>query len=295
LRIPLCCRDPLLNAYLAAALADQDLRPAKKKKARKQRGTRTKATAPARTIEYIRVPKHWFSEPLHHHMKTAVRPPTARTRRKELSIEMKMPFEIFTDLLKPLKTNDMANFEWLNEEKTDLKPTKDAKTFWEYDYKCTKPALMDQIWRMESHEKVAVKTGKDGTQTGMRRGHGAARLHLSAAAAARGERSDLLSQVTGHTRLRLKVPKAERAMPTFKLDLKVSTMDKNGHIIWAALFDANTQAGLRKQMRAHLEHMISNPEYPTLSTMAPALTMASQEVRPQPAPRAPQPAMVQGA
>ena len=52
----------------------------------------------ARIIEYISVPKHWFVEPLHHAMKTVVRPPTKKTRRKELNIDMKMPKQIFIEL-----------------------------------------------------------------------------------------------------------------------------------------------------------------------------------------------------
>ena len=51
------------------------------------------------------MPKHWFSTPLHHHMKTVVRPPTARTRRKEIKIEMKIPLVIFVELMQPLDTD----------------------------------------------------------------------------------------------------------------------------------------------------------------------------------------------
>ena len=68
-----------------------------------------KASTP---IEYIKVPKHWFTEPLNQAMKTAVRPPTARTRRKELVIEQRMPMAIFIELMKPMETGDINNLEW---------------------------------------------------------------------------------------------------------------------------------------------------------------------------------------
>ena len=59
-------------------------------------------------IEYIKVPKHWFSDPLLHAMKTVMRPPTAVTsRRKELKLEVRVPKEIFFDLVRPLETGDM--------------------------------------------------------------------------------------------------------------------------------------------------------------------------------------------
>eukprot|EP00966_Prymnesium_polylepis_P065246 1514354-Prymnesium_polylepis.1 len=55
-----------------------------------------------------------------------------------------------------LKSEDAILFgsttQWLNEEKTQLKPTKDAKTFKEYKYVVEKPTLQDRIWRMEEHE-----------------------------------------------------------------------------------------------------------------------------------------------
>eukprot|EP00966_Prymnesium_polylepis_P227206 5257558-Prymnesium_polylepis.1 len=56
---------------------DQDSRPSPTRRARKGAG-RPKATKKKAEpkIEYISVPKHWFSEPLNHSMKTAVRPPT---------------------------------------------------------------------------------------------------------------------------------------------------------------------------------------------------------------------------
>ena len=57
--------------------SDQSASPSRPRKARKAGGSakkiRKKATRP---IEYIQVPKHWFSHPLHQSMKTVVRPPT---------------------------------------------------------------------------------------------------------------------------------------------------------------------------------------------------------------------------
>ena len=112
---------------------------------RGRRSNKKKIVVPAREIEYIQVPKHWFMDPLHHGMKTVVRPPTKSTRRKQITIEV-----------------------------------------------------------------------------------------------------------------------------------SVATMDKQGHILWPTTYSAKTAAALRKQMRHHLQEMIHNPEYPTLSHMTPALTCSSE-------------------
>ena len=55
---------------------------------RGRRSNKKKIVVPAREIEYIQVPKHWFMDPLHHGMKTVVRPPTKSTRRKQITIEV---------------------------------------------------------------------------------------------------------------------------------------------------------------------------------------------------------------
>jgi hypothetical protein len=71
--------------------------------------------------------------------------------------------------------------------------------------------------------------------------------------------------VTGNVSVLLKVPKKERAMPSLQIRLKVSTLNKHGHIEWATTFAAKTAAALRKQMQAHLRQMVESDEYPTLS------------------------------
>lgn len=239
------------------------------RKGGRQRQARSRTDA---AIEYIRVPKHWFSQPLHHAMKTVVRPPTARTRRKQLTIQMKIPEEVFIELMSPLESACVAGFEWVDESKTKLLPTEEKPTFLRYKYTVSKPSLLDKIWRLDTLEKEpARKKDKNGNTVPFRRGHGCARIHLSAVAAQRGERTDLLAQVTGNTIIDCKVPKFARAIPTLRIKVSVSTMDKSGHVVWANNYTAGTSAALRKQMRCHLAKMIEDPAYPTLSHMSPAL------------------------
>ena len=52
-------------------------------------------------------------------------------------------------------------------------------------------------------------------------------------------------------------------MPSLKMLLKVSTINKYGHIEWGNTFEPTTAAALRKRIVAQLNKMIENPEYPT--------------------------------
>ena len=187
-----------------------------------------------------------------------------------------MPEPIFLDLLRPLDSGIATGFEWLDEEKTALAPTSETKSYKMYKYTFGRPTSLDRIWRLHTLEEPQGKKDKRGQLVPFRRGHGCARLHLSAAAAQRGERTDLLAQVTGNTTVSMKVPSLQRAMPTLTMKVSVATMDKQGHILWPTTYSAKTAAALRKQMRHHLQEMIDNPEYPTLSHMSPALTCSSE-------------------
>ena len=214
-------------------------------------------------------------------MKVVVRPPTKRTRRKQININMGLPEPIFMDLMSPLETGDADAFEWTDEKKTALKPTKETTGLLKYEYTIKKPAVVSKLWRLETREAAPKAQRRGGRSAAVRRGLGAARLHLSGAKEERGELTDLLAHVTGNVIIRFTVPKKEKAMPTLKMTLAVSTLNESGNIIWANnYYAARTAAALRKQMCHYLEKMIDDPEYPTLTRMAPALTMGMDQVRP---------------
>jgi hypothetical protein len=158
-------------------------------------------------------------------MKTSVRPPTKSSRRKELRIDMKIPTVIFVDLMKPLDTGDAEGLEWMDETKSELVPTKTTNALQPYKYVIKKPSLVDKLWRLQEKEP-ARRMRKEGVMVQCRRGLGSARLHLSDAAEERGERTDLLSQVTGSVTVTLKVPAKERTMPSLTMLFSVSTLNK---------------------------------------------------------------------
>jgi hypothetical protein len=67
-------------------------------------------------------------------------------------------------------------------------------------------------------------------------------------------------------------------MPEMELEYAVSTIDKNGHVMFATNYAPRTEAGLLKQMRTHIAYMIENSEYPTLTQMQPSLQEFSKAV-----------------
>lgn len=227
-------------------------------------------------MEYIRVPKHWFSQPLLHAMQVAVRPPTKLTRRKQLVIKMAIPQEIFFDLMKSFNTGDLEGLEW-DESGDTLKATSDRKTYTAFKYSVKSPSLVDKLWQLEKYDRKPTSKLKKKSQP-FRRGHGCARLHLTRAAAERGELTNLIAQVTGNVMLCLRVPKRLRAMPKLTITFAVSSMDKTGHINWPTTYAPRTAAALRKQMRYHLSEMMKSAEYPTLDQMSLSLEHGGDSV-----------------
>lgn len=243
----------------------------KKRKARSNAVVplKKRACAPQR-IEYVRLPKHWFTDPVLHALRTPVRPPTMKTRRKQAVVKMGCPKEVFFDLMKDIKEEDVEGIRW---RAGKLLPTAEKNTYFLFKYKIGKPSVVDKFWSLERSDK------KKGKKSGpFRRGHGCARLHLSRAAAGRGERTDLIAQVTGNVIIELKVPKEERAIPKLSVTFAVSSMDKNGHVNWPTKYSPQTAAALRKQMRHHVAAMMAHPEYPTLDHMGLCLTQGSNAV-----------------
>lgn len=114
--------------------------------------TKRKSSAKPRAIEYVKVPKHWFSQPLLKSMKKLVRPATAKTRRRQVRIKMGMVMEAFVDLISPLVGEGVEGLEWEDENSKVLKPTAVTQSLEKYHYLIRKPSLLDKFWRMEEHE-----------------------------------------------------------------------------------------------------------------------------------------------
>ena len=182
------CYPPAIRCESPTPPPGQIAPQTRKRTAGKRGGARKQTSGKKeRPIEYIQVPKHWFADPLNHALKTVVRPPTKLSRRKELTIEIKLPLPIFIDLMKPMDNGDMVEFEWEDEKKEALKPTTDKKSNTEYKYTIAKPEKVDKCWRLQDREPL-WRTHKARKLVLSRRGLGSTRLHLSTAAEDRGKK-----------------------------------------------------------------------------------------------------------
>ena len=140
----------------------------KPRAARSTRGARTaqkrqRSATPARAITkrqppegivalnnaQVALPLEWFISPLRLALCKAIRPPTARTRRKQRIVELPLPMLAFTHLLRNFSTGELQDLEWLDDEKTSLKPTQVKPTYREYNYKLTRPAQLNKLWEMQ--------------------------------------------------------------------------------------------------------------------------------------------------
>ena len=128
-----------------------------------------------------------------------------------------------------------------------------------------KPAQVDQLWDLRSSEEQLLSFSGKKARKKWRRGSGATKLHLSMAAARRGERKNLVSAVTGNVIFKLTIPKFERKMPELKIVFGVSTMDTKGNVEWCKGYAAPTATALTKRIKHHLSTMMNDIEYPTLA------------------------------
>ena len=193
---------------------------------------------------------------------------------------MKLPERVWLDFLNPLETGEAHQLQWTSPAKEALVPTKETKAYTRYLLVVRKPSSIDKLWQLEKYEmEPRPPRDKHGVLKQFRRGHGASRLHLSAAGEARGEKTDLLAAVTGNVVLDMKVPKAHRAWPTLRISVCASTMSSTGHVEWCNRYEKRTAAALCKQMRHHLAHMIADESYPTSTQLATAFTVGMETVR----------------
>lgn len=217
----------------------------------------------------VTMPLSWFVQPLRQSLSCLVRPPTAKTRRVQRIIEKQMPAEAFFHLLSSFGDEELQGLKW---EGDALRPTSTkSKSFLEYKYAISKPSQLDTFWGMDMWEPP----GK-----GMwRRGHGAAKLHLSRASEQRGATTSLLAMVCGNVAIRMRQPRQNLAMPVVRIVFSVLSMDAHGHIIWPTDYGPKTAAALRKMARSHLQAMILDALYPTTDGMALALTAPASSSR----------------
>ena len=110
--------------------------------------------APPATVQVPRVsvPISWFRKPLIKTLKKLVRPAVATTRRKEITIKMSVPREIFEDLLAPVKDGEITG---LTRDASSglLEPTRKTSALRHYEYTVRRGSMTDKILNFGAMEQ----------------------------------------------------------------------------------------------------------------------------------------------
>ena len=217
------------------------------------------------------IPMCWFLDPLYTTLKTVVRPAVACMRRKEVVVTFKAPMAAFHKVLSELEDDCVRDFKRAPTGR--IKPTRSSAKSRIYQYKFTRPSVLQKVMNLERGDNKRGPMGKL-PRGASKRGLGAARLHLSKAAQARGAKAKLLSMACTAV-LTIIEPKAAESMPHAVMMLSILTMDSHGTITWPTNYSVASRSRLRKAARNQLTLMLDDPLYPVDESMRAALTQES--------------------
>ena len=145
---------------------------------------------------------NWFERPLLKAIQKKVRPPTAKTRRKQLQVRVPLPLQCFCRLM--YQTNSGDNDAIERGPDGFLKPTKQTKTLRHFFYIISKPSAIDRFFRFQETDLRFPAGGK--RRGAYRRGLGAARLFLPFAQQQRGRLARSISMPCGNLVVDYKAP-----------------------------------------------------------------------------------------
>ena len=219
-------------------------------------------------------------DPLRARMRSMVRPCTAKTRRKQLTIRFQLPRRGFEELMAPFGEGDAVGLTRGADGR--LQPTKSTLRLMRFNYTLKKGSFSDKLFQLQNFQQYAAPSARARASKGPpkpphphKRGLGCAKLHLSGADGRRGRLATVLSMVCGNVIIEYTEPRKLRAMPTLRLRFFVLSMDKDGNIVWPTNFPDQTRACLRKQARTLLSKMMDDPAYPVDPRFSAALQSAS--------------------
>ena len=106
----------------------------------------------------VSVPLAWFIVPLRRALAAPIKPPTARTRRRQSKLLMNVPMEAFTHIMAPFETGQITGLKWLGSRKAKLKPTRTTPNFKEFRYVVDKPSQVNQLFNLGDWDREIVGT-----------------------------------------------------------------------------------------------------------------------------------------
>lgn len=132
---------------------------------------------PPATSAHVSVPKSFFLDPLWGSIKCVVRPATAMTRRKELTVTHLLPRPLFEEMMAPLQVSDTeteANTAPLKRDANTgwLLPTKATRAVRHFDFSIRKGSVADKFFHFDQLDimpppppplpTAAAQIGEDG-------------------------------------------------------------------------------------------------------------------------------------
>ena len=115
---------------------------------RKELPAPAQATPPEPTLT---LPKKWFSKPLWSAIVAVLRPATALTRRKEITVAMDIPRQIFDDLMRGVREGDVDGLA-RDVMKQSLLPTQTTATLNHFSYTIRKGSVSERLFQMEQQD-----------------------------------------------------------------------------------------------------------------------------------------------
>ena len=226
-------------------------------------------------------PPEWVMYPYLKAVRKLIRPPTARTRRKQVKVSVPFSRSCFEHLMAQMQENDVDDLERTPAGR--LIPTKETKALLRFNYKISKPTALNTFFSLE---KTDMLLPAGGSRRGpFRRGSGAARAHVTAKDARQGKIAGAISMACGNTLIHFKESTNKLQQPTLTVLFFVMTMDKSGHVLWPTVFSDKARAMLRKAARRQVQIMMDSSDHPVDASWGPSLTGTGSSTTWQPAPR----------
>ena len=95
------------------------------------------------------MPLSWFLKPLEQSIKTVVRPCTALTRRKELTVEHRLPREAFEAFMEPLTSGDAEGLA-RDPQTNMLVPTRKTAALRFFEYTIRRGSVSDRLFHLDT-------------------------------------------------------------------------------------------------------------------------------------------------
>lgn len=113
----------------------------------------------AAEVPRVSLPSSWFLDPFFASIRKMVRPSTATTRRKELTLDTKMPREIFEEIMAPVNEGEVVGLT-RDPATNRLLPTSTTRTLNKFEYMIRRGGVSDRLFHLGTLDPPEPKPAK---------------------------------------------------------------------------------------------------------------------------------------